>query len=366
MSLGQGSPLPDITTNTTQATEAPSYYTNYLSNLATAGNTAAQMDPSKMVAGFTDLQNTGFSNVPTAAGSYQPGLSAAEQTANTVAQGVGADQINNFMNPYTTNVVNRMGQLSDQNTQRNIIPQLKGSFVNTGGLGGQRFANATGQTLADVNANLTGQETGALQKGYSDAVTSALQNAQLQNQAATTQGNLAGQEQTLGLAGAKAELDAGAQQQALNQAQIEAPLKTASNAAALLRGYTVPTATTQKYTGPIPGAYSASPLQQIAGLGALFASTGTGGVSAAKGVQGFLSDLTKTPGGAGGAGGAGGTTGSSGVTFAPDGSMDLGGGIVLNPDGSIGGGTDIAPAPSTGAGSGNWQYDPDTGTWYEA
>jgi hypothetical protein len=42
-----------------------------------------------------------------------------------------------------------------------------------------------------------------------------------------------------------------------------------TNQSQLLRGYTIPTSTGSSYTGPIPGAYSASPLQQIAGLGAL-------------------------------------------------------------------------------------------------
>jgi hypothetical protein len=362
-SLGQGSPLENITTNTTQATEAPSYYTNYLSNLATAGNAATGMDPSKMVAGFTDLQNAGFSAIPTAATGYQPQLTAAEQTAGTAAKGVGAEQINNFMSPYTSNVVDEMARLQQQNVQRNLMPALKGAFVGTGGLGGQRYANALGQTAADLQANLTGQQTGALQKGYSDAVTAALQNAQLQNQAATTQGNLAGQEQTLGLAGSKAMLDAGAQQQALEQAKIEAPLKTATNAAGLLRGYTVPTATTQKYTGPIPGAYSASPLQQIAGLGALFASTGQGGKSAVTGVTDFLKGLPGTSTPANPADTTGGTRSLGGNTSNV---LDLGGGLTIDANGNLVGGTDIAPSPTTGVGSGNWQYDPDTGTWYEA
>jgi hypothetical protein len=42
-----------------------------------------------------------------------------------------------------------------------------------------------------------------------------------------------------------------------------------TNESQLLRGYTMPTSTSSSYTGPIPGAYAASPLQQIAGLGAL-------------------------------------------------------------------------------------------------
>ena len=40
MSITQGSPLPDITTTTTQAKTAPSYYTDYLSGLSQAGQTA--------------------------------------------------------------------------------------------------------------------------------------------------------------------------------------------------------------------------------------------------------------------------------------------------------------------------------------
>jgi hypothetical protein len=49
------------------------------------------------------------------------------------------------------------------------------------------------------------------------------------------------------------------------------PMQQLTNESQLLRGYTVPTSTSSTYTGPIPGAYAASPLQQIAGLGALTA-----------------------------------------------------------------------------------------------
>jgi hypothetical protein len=289
-SLTQGSPLPDVNTTTAQTTTAPQYYTDYLSNLATAGNTATAMDPTKMVAGFDQMQTKGFEGVQPAAEAYKPGLSAAEQTANTAAGGLTSSNINALMNPYTSNVVDEMARLQQQNVQRNVLPGLKAAFAGTGGSGSQRFANVTGQTLADLQSNLTGQQQGALSQGYSQALQAALQNLQLQNQAATTQGNLAAQEQNLGLTGAQAMLNAGAQKQALEQAKIDAPLKQASNAAALLRGYNVPTSTTQTYKGPMPGAYSASPLQQIAGLATLFAS-GAGGTSAASGVSKVLSDL---------------------------------------------------------------------------
>jgi hypothetical protein len=297
-SLTQGSPLPDVKTTTQQDTTAPGYYTNYLSNLASAGNTATAIDPTKMVAGFDALQTTGFGQVQPAAEAYKTGLTAAQDTAKTAAGGLTAENINALMNPYTTGVVDEMGRLQQQNIQRNVLPGLKAAFAGTGGSGSQRFANVTGQTMADMQANLTGQQQGALSQGYGQALQAALQNLQLQNQAATTQGNLAGQEQNLGLTGAQAMLNAGAQKQAFEQAKIDAPLKQATNAAALLRGYNVPTSTTQKYAGPMPGAYSASPLQQIAGLATLFASP-AGGTSAGAGVTNFFTDLLnklKAPG----------------------------------------------------------------------
>jgi hypothetical protein len=319
MSLTQGSPLPDVSVKQTSATTAPDYYTNYLSNLATTGQaqvTGAVADPSKMVAGFGELQNATLNAAPSTLAAYATPLQAGEATAADVAKGVGTADINAFMNPYTSNVTDEMARLQQQNIQRNVMPQLKAGFVGTGGLGGQRYANALGQSTADMQSNLLGAQTGALQQGYKDAVTAALQQAGIQNQAALTQGQLAGIESTAGNAALKTGMDLGGQEQAQRQAVINAPLTTATNAAQLLRGYTVPTSTAQEYKGPLPGAYAASPLSQIAGLGTLFAS-GAGGTSAA---QGILKAL----------GGSGGNT--SGAT-------DLGGGIFMRPDGSISGGT---------------------------
>lgn len=289
MALTQGDPLPDVKTTTTQATTAPGYYTDYLSNLAKAGQTATGMDPSQMVAGFSNLQQQGFGQVGQAATSYMPGMTAAQTTAADVAQGITPQEIGQFFNPFTANVVDEMARKTQENVQRNILPSLKGMFTSTGGMGSQRMLGATGQTLADIQANLTGQQAGALQKGYSEAINQALQQEQLQNLAAQTQGALTEEEQRLGLTGGKSLMDAGAIQQAYEQAKIEAPLKMASNAAALLRGYQIPTSTTQQYTGPMPGAYSASPLQNILGVASMFAAP-KDATSAASGLGGALKD----------------------------------------------------------------------------
>jgi len=176
------------------------------------------------------------------------------------------------MNPYTTGVVNEMERLQQQNIQRNLMPQLKAGFVGSGGLGSQRYANALGQSAADMQSNLLGAQTGALQQGYAQALQAAINEGQMQTQAAQLQGNLGAQAQALGLAGAGAMTKAGAEQQAFEQAKINAPLTQATNVSSLLKGYTFPASTTETYKGPLAGAYGTSPLSQIAGLGALIGS----------------------------------------------------------------------------------------------
>jgi hypothetical protein len=279
-----GTAPPSVDTTKTTTTGAPQYFTDYLTGLAKAGNTAVGMDPTKMVAGFNETQKAAALGLPTIAKSFQPGIDAAELTAANAAAGATPTTIQNFMNPYTRNVTDEMARLQQQNIQRSVMPVLKAGFVGTGGLGSQRYANALGQTTADMQSNLLGQQNVALDKGYAGALQAALQQAQNQAQAAQVQGQIAGQEQTLGLAGNKALQDIGAQEQALAQANINAPLTTATNAAALLRNYQIPTSSTETYKGPWT-TYQPSPLSQMAVLGTLFASGSTGGKSA---VQGFM------------------------------------------------------------------------------
>lgn len=292
----QGTVAPDVNTAKTSTTQAPQYFTDYLSGIAGAGGTALARPAESLVAPLTALQQQGYAGVPTVAEAYKPQLGVAEQTASQ-ASGVAPEDIQKFMNPYTQNVVNEMARLQQQNVQRNLMPQLKAGFVGTGGLGSQRYANALGQTMADLQSNLTGQQYGALSAGYKSALDSAIAEAQLQNQVAQTQGTLAGQEQALGLAGTGAMTKAGAEQQAYEQAKINAPLANATNVASLLKGYQVPTAVTETYKGPMAGVYGASPLSQVTGLGALIGS-GLSGTTSATGqtTPGWLTTLLNKAG----------------------------------------------------------------------
>jgi hypothetical protein len=288
MSFAQGSPLPDITEKTNVTT--PDWYTNLANALSTTtqgalGTTSVGPDGKPVytaktaaegIAGLDPLQQQAYAGTTAAANAYQPGLSAAQNTANQAAQGINYDQIQAYMDPYRNNVVNEMGRLANQNYQRNVLPGMAGQFVGTGGLGGQRYANAMGQSAAEMQSNLTGQQYGALSKAYNDAVNAAKSQSELQNNAAITQGNLANAAQTSGLKGNEAINAAGARQQKYNQSLLDFPLSNATNAANIMRGYAVPQS--QTWTGPKAGSYQMSPLQQILGVGSLLGSANNNSV----------------------------------------------------------------------------------------
>lgn len=264
-SLTQGDPLPNITTTQTQETTAPSFYTNYLSNLATKGQAAAE---NAKYVGAQPLQEQAFTQTAANVGNYQPAL----QQAKDLASGVGQDytgRINAFMSPYTQQVVENLGKQGQQQIQQYLAPAATAAAVGSGQFGSARGAGALGQAINQGMLNTQSLQSQALQQGYGQALQAA-QNEAAQRLAASQQlGNLATSTQALGLGDVNALATMGAQQQALKQNEQLFPMQQLANEAALLRGYTIPTSQKSSYTGPIPGAYAASPLQQIAGLGAL-------------------------------------------------------------------------------------------------
>jgi len=276
MSITQGSPLPDITKTTTTTQTAPDYYTNYLTDLGKVGQGALKTTAAQGIAAYDPLQTEGYGKVSTAADAYKTGLSAAGLTAADAAKGITPDRIKALMNPYTTDVVKEMERLSQQNVQRNLLPSLRAGFVGSGGLGSQRYAGALGQSLADVQSNLTGQQYGALSKGYEGALKAAIDEMTGQTAASRAQAEIAGKEQELGLTGAQALTKAGAEKQKYEQSKLDYPLTQAANVAGLMRGYQVPISDVKKFVGPEAGAYRQSPLATATGLLGVLGSAAAG------------------------------------------------------------------------------------------
>ena len=268
MSIFEGTAPPNIQTTRTTSATAPQYLTDYLTQLAQTGQGLLGQG---QVAAPGVLQQQAFASAPAALSGYQGAMQSGIGAAQAAAAPIGQQDISQFYNPYQQSVVDEMARQSQRNVQRNLLPQLKSAFVGSGGLGSQRYAGATGQVLQGVQEDLLGQQAKAMASGYTSALDAALRQRGQMAQAGQVLGQLGTQQQTAATSGLKTLADLGGQQQAYEQAQIEAPMVRAQNVAQLMRGYTYPTTTTELYNGPA-NAYGPSPLSQIAGLGALLGS----------------------------------------------------------------------------------------------
>ena len=288
-SLTQGSALPNITTTQSQATAAPSWYTDYLSNLAQKGTEAGA---NAQYVGATPLQQQAFQQTAQNTGSYQPNLQAATNLAQQAGNYDVATEAGKFMNPYTQQVVGALGDVGRRNIEQYLAPGATAAAVGSGQFGSKRGAEVLGQAMNQGLQNLNLAQSQALQTGYGQSLQAAQQQEAAKLAASQQFGNLANQTQSQSLADINALSTLGAQQQTIGQNEQLFPLQTAAQQAALLRGYTMPTSVSSTYTGPIPGAYSASPLSQIAGvgslLGALNTSSANGGPSPAANIIGGL------------------------------------------------------------------------------
>ena len=350
--LTQGAAMPNITTTQQQATGAPSWYTDYLQNIASKGSAAAD---SAQFVGPTAMQNQSYDLAQSNVGNWQPQLDAAKSAVNSsvgvnplaVAQpwlNAGTNPtyntVDKYMSPYLNDVVSKIGDLAQTNFTKNVAPATTAGFVGSGQFGSQRGAQALGQTMADYNQQTTGKQLGALDAGYNSAMGYAGADATRNLQAGQTAGTLetqrqsnlinagqvggvlAGDTQQFGLNDVNTLNTLGTQQQQIEQARQLFPLQMAQTQASLLQGAQIPTSSSSSYTGPIPGAYQTSPLSQIAGIGSLLYGAG----NVASGASGTLSALQKLLSGA--SSGASNPLSSFGGT---PGTMDTSGAVNNNP-----------------------------------
>jgi len=243
--LTQGTALPNITTTQQQATATPQFYTDYLNNLASQGNTAAK---NAQFVGPTGLQQQAFGQTMQNVGNYQPALTNATNLASDVGQ---------------SNIAQALGNLNQSNIANYLAPQATAGIVGTGQFGSSRGVGALGQVINQADIATQAQQAAAMQQDQANRIAAAKQ-----------LGDLATTTQNLGLGDVNALATLGAQQQQIAQNQQLFPMQQLTAESNLLKGATIPTATSSSYTGPIPGAYNASPLSQIAGLGSL-----AGGIS---------------------------------------------------------------------------------------
>ena len=136
----------------TQATTAPSFYNQYLSNLATTGSQAAGLGQPVQTAkyvGAQPLQQQAFQQVAGAGSSYVPQLTQASQTlgqaagavspleagAQYLSQAAGynpAEMASQFMSPYARTAAQGLSDIAERNIQQNVSPNATAAAVGSG------------------------------------------------------------------------------------------------------------------------------------------------------------------------------------------------------------------------------------------
>ena len=293
MSVTAGNPLPNITTDTTTTTSGPDWYNSTLKGIANAGNAAMGIDaqgnkipgfdPASMIAKQSTLSTDAQNNAGNVATGYKKQLGTAEDTSAKAATAIGKDDINAFLNPFTQDVVSNLANQSYQSTNSTVMPALQAAAAASGQTGSQRSMNANAGALAQIQDSLIGEQSKALQSGYTSALDAALKQKGIYNTAAQMQNAQAEDESKLGIAGGDYENKLGLQEQAQRQSVINQPQTASANAASALSSLKVPSTVDAKFVGPgQSGQYSPSDLSTVTSLLGLFAA-GNNGTSAAKG-----------------------------------------------------------------------------------
>jgi hypothetical protein len=161
------------------------------------------------------------------------GLTAAAPFMEQAAQS-GAQNIGQFMNPYTESVTNQIARMGARNLSENLLPSVSDAFIRAGQFGGTRMGEFGSRALRDTQESVLGQQSQALQAGFGQAVSASQQDAARQAQLASTAGGLGTAQQQAILSGGQALTSA--QQQAAQQEMARA--QALGNVGAQLGGLT--------------------------------------------------------------------------------------------------------------------------------
>lgn len=176
----------------------PSWMTQQWQKATSQANNAAGRTSDQAIAPLNPYQQYAFANARNDVGGGMPQLAQAGTYQQGIAtQGINPANIQNFQNPYTSQVVNTtLGQMDRQRAQQGAAINSQATAANAFGgdravvaqsLNNQNWDNAMGQTAASLN-----------NQGFNTAAGLATQDAGLRlNAAGAYQGNTLAQQQLL-------------------------------------------------------------------------------------------------------------------------------------------------------------------------
>ena len=216
------------TSTSTTTRDIPSWLLPSLKDIAAQtaelGNKDYEAYTGQRIAGLSADEQSAYDLIRSLTGQSSGAFDGANATlaevANRGLNGYSQATIDQYMNPYQTNVmdISRQRQLDQLDLQKRNLAQQQASI---GSFGGSRSAIAQGSLLNNFDRQLAETEANQLYQGYNDAMNRAASGTQMAGQAAVNQAALAGQNQSLGLQQASALAGAGSAQRSLEQAGLD-------------------------------------------------------------------------------------------------------------------------------------------------
>lgn len=319
--LFEGSPSASVTTYGSTSSNMPTWLSDYTQGVITRAN-AAGAEPYQAYGGprlaeMTPDQLKAFDITRAGVGSHIPGMNNAINTVGGIQNGPLAaaaaqpymanasklfpDNVNQYMNPYVQNVLDRSRLEANRALNEDFMPALEAKFGSAGvDPRSSSYLRQAQRGVRDISEGLQSQYQSALAGAYDNAATTFGADMSRQGTLAATAGNLASNDantklnaaQTQGtleqwlkqmnLGDAAAMENIGQTQQADTQRSLDLayndflqqrdqPLNMAERLAALANG--VPFNKTSNTTEQVPGETGPSPLAQVGSV-----ATGIGGI----------------------------------------------------------------------------------------
>lgn len=208
--LFNGQAPKSVTTYGTSVQNLPQWFSDFQQGIAAKGNAIAAQPyeayGAPRIAGFTNDQTNSFNQIRQGQGQEAGAIKNSMQNASLVgatadASGDAApwlgragqnsyDVVNNYMNPYTDAVVDRIGDLGARNLNEKLMPAINSDFIRAGQYGSTGMMAETGRALRDVSEGVLAEQNKALQAGYGMALDSAAGDMDRFGQIGQTVGNL--------------------------------------------------------------------------------------------------------------------------------------------------------------------------------
>jgi len=174
----------------------------------TVGQTPYTPYDGELVPGVNAQQNLGIGNINANSSYAQPYIQQAAGLATQASTPLTAAQIQQYQNPFTTDVINSTQDLfNTQNAQQ--LQGVKGNAIAQNALGGNREGVAEAETVRNQQLAQAPVLAGLRSQGYQQGVGTALAEQQAQAQGAYSLGNLGVSGQNAALTGANAQVGAG-------------------------------------------------------------------------------------------------------------------------------------------------------------